>query len=575
VTRRPPCGIAAGTGRWIPAWAVFALGLSLTATANAQSIEPYRPQRAADTIVFPDDDRVRSLLPPPDPQRLGPISQRPAGPLTGAQLQSLGVARAMRDLGRLDVARDTLQRLLVASPHHPLLLWDLAAVQRDARDWKAIEQLARAERAATRDSLLLAQDYADALEKLGRPREAADVVIEAWVAADYVSSWADPTITRLADAGVKGLDLRLRAVAATRPARADLGRAAARLAWRSGDARSALASLAALDRMHPDRTPERWTFAEEMVATRTSRDSAGAIEALIDLAGDRDRDVAFRFGAARRAWALVKTRGEEASAAPRIVRALGDQPPRSWGNELVIPLANGLRSAGLPAEARRLLADAGGEDDPQLVLERALDRLRESTDSTTVERLRPLAMILPEAGFRYAEGLFFAGSTDSALAWYGRVSRNVDGRFTGQAFERLYLIEDADPKEALPELGRMAWEEWRGEPRRALAVADSLWRTLPRGTTWAQAAVAAARLHETTGDGRGALAPLLAVADSLPGDRLAPFARQRAGDVLRAYYKDDARALAQYEECLARYPRAWNSAEVRRQVEFMRRERRF
>jgi predicted negative regulator of RcsB-dependent stress response len=54
---------------------------------------------------------------------------------------------------------------------------------------------------------------------------------------------------------------------------------------------------------------------------------------------------------------------------------------------------------------------------------------------------------------------------------------------------------------------------------------------------------------------------------------LAPLARQRAGD---AYLSlgDETRALAQYEECLARYPRAWNSAEVRRRVEKLRRERR-
>jgi len=65
------------------------------------------------------------------------------------------------------------------------------------------------------------------------------------------------------------------------------------------------------------------------------------------------------------------------------------------------------------------------------------------------------------------------------------------------------------------------------------------------------------------------------VADSLPADRLAPVARQRAGDLYLTRFKDEAKALAQYEECLARYPRAWNSAEVRRRVEQLRRDRRF
>ena len=84
-----------------------------------------------------------------------------------------------------------------------------------------------------------------------------------------------------------------------------------------------------------------------------------------------------------------------------------------------------------------------------------------------------------------------------------------------------------------------------------------------------------ATLEETSGNGKGALAPLLAVAEQLPNDRLAPVARQRAGDVYRIWYKDDVKALAQYEECLARYPKAWNTPEVRRWVEILRRDRRF
>ncbi len=98
---------------------------------------------------------------------------------------------------------------------------------------------------------------------------------------------------------------------------------------------------------------------------------------------------------------------------------------------------------------------------------------------------------------------------------------------------------------------------------------------LAHGSLWAHVALTLATQREQLGDGRAALEPLMAVADSLPADRLAPLARQRAGDVLRVWYKDDARALAQYEECLARYPRAWNAPEVRRRVESMRRERRF
>ena len=70
-----------------------------------------------------------------------------------------------------------------------------------------------------------------------------------------------------------------------------------------------------------------------------------------------------------------------------------------------------------------------------------------------------------------------------------------------------------------------------------------------------------------------ALVPLATIADSLPGDRLAPLARQRTGEAW-LHIGDDRKALAAFEECLARYPKAWNSPEVRRQVERLRKERR-
>jgi TolA-binding protein len=77
------------------------------------------------------------------------------------------------------------------------------------------------------------------------------------------------------------------------------------------------------------------------------------------------------------------------------------------------------------------------------------------------------------------------------------------------------------------------------------------------------------------GDATAALVPLLAVADSLPDDRLAPLARQRLGELYLSKLKDESKAAAQWEECLARYPKAWNAPEVRRKLEQLRRERRF
>src|SRR6266850_2046933 len=105
----------------------------------------------------------------------------------------------------------------------------------------------------------------------------------------------------------------------------------------------------------------------------------------------------------------------------------------------------------------------------------------------------------------------------------------------------------------------------------AMGLADSLYRSLARGALWAQAAMALAAKRDATGDANGALEPLLAVAEQRPDDRLASLARQRAGDIYLFKLKDDVKAEAQYEECLTRYPRAWNAAEVRRRVESIRR----
>ena len=109
---------------------------------------------------------------------------------------------------------------------------------------------------------------------------------------------------------------------------------------------------------------------------------------------------------------------------------------------------------------------------------------------------------------------------------------------------------------------------------RARFLADSLFRALPHTSPlFASAALAAADARAAQKDFAGALVAAKLVADSLAADRLAPLARQRAGELLLRI--GDARgALAQFEEGLARYPRAWNAPEVRRRVERLRKDTR-
>ena len=530
--------------------------------APAPAPPPARPG-APQPIAVPD------LAPPP-------ARPHQAQPLNPAQAQRLLQAQAARESGQVDAARDMLLALQAESPHQPIVLSELARTYAVTQQWNAIERLALGERLATRDSLLLGRELSLAYERLRQPRKAAQVAVEVWIAAPIETEWAEATVSRIEDIEPHaGRDALHKAVSA-RPARVDLALAAARLEWRHDDLAAVLRLLSNADAAGPN-TPARWSFAQELLFAGGSRDTTGAIEALISLAGDPARDPAYRLPAARRAWQVYERQGTQREGVPRISRALADLPPPTWPGDLLVGIVRGLRESGQTAEARALLERLGDKTAaiPGLALEGALNELREGPPARALPVLEKVAIGSPEGVFRYAEALFFAGMPDSAMRLYDIISRDPKSPYTAPALERLFLIEDADPQSALPALGQMAYETWRGETRRATALAESLYRSLPRAALWATAALELATYRDRSGDEAGALDPLLAVADSLPGDRLAPVARQRAGDIYRLKLKDDAKALAQYEECLARYPKAWNAPEVRRVVETLRRERRF
>jgi tetratricopeptide (TPR) repeat protein len=541
--------------------AALALVIVVFAEAPAQRADPSAP--------------LPLLLQAPE-RRPAAIARPPVTPVGPDVMGRVHRARLLREAGELEAARDSLTRLMSRYGHHPQFLIELARVHQDRGAWRALEQMARAERSAAHDSVLLASELVLALGHLGRPRDAAQVALEAWLQEPAMGDWSGEMLEQLAGAAPDPVREVLRRGLDSQPARGDVARCAARIEWRLGQGGTALKLLRAADRVGVG-TPARWMFAEQMLARGVARDSLGAIEALLDLAADRSRDLAFRMPAARRAWLAYGRRGAEQEGAQRLQRSLADVAVEQWPDDLVVGVMRGLRSGGLTVQARALMKDLGGraEASPELVLERALNELRDGPSDKALVALAAAAAVVPEGGFRYAEALFFAGRSDSALAWYQRVAADPRGVWTGAALERIYLIEDANPRAALAIFGRLAYEEWRGDHKRAVVLADSLYRTLPHGALWAHAALALAAHREATGAGKEALEPLLAIADGLPEDRLAPLARQRAGDVLRLWHKDDARALAQYEECLARYPKAWNAPEVRRMVEILRRERRF
>jgi uncharacterized protein HemY len=551
--------------------AVLLLLASAAAARTASAPEPAPPPvepaapRAGTTAPVP------AVRVPPAPPRRPPAGATALEPALASRVRR---AVLLREQGLLDSARVVLTEALGLAPHHPTVLAELARVHTERGDWTALERLAVRERQVTRDSALLARELGLAYERTGRIPAAAQVAVDAWVARPLEGEWAQGALARLAPAAARPVREALRRAGERHPARTDLLRGLARLDWAVGDARAALRALQAADRAGA-RPPLRWTFAEDLLRGAAGRDSTGAVDVLLDLAADAAAEGPYRTAAAQRAWEASAALGAGRADAPRVARALADVPAERWDPRLRLDVARALREGGQTREARRLLEPAAGhEADPGMWIERALADLRDGPPERALGPLHAIAGDSPEAAWHYAEGLFFAGQRDSARAWYQRLTEDSASPFAGRAYERLFLVEDADDASCAA-FGRLAYERWRGEERRAAALAESLWRDLTPGPLWAQAALEAAALREALGDPTGALAPLRAVADSLPGDRLAPLARQRLGDLYLFRIRDEAQALAQYEECLARYPRAWNAPEVRRRVDALRRERRF
>jgi tetratricopeptide (TPR) repeat protein len=497
-----------------------------------------------------------------------------AKPLDPTQMQLVREAQFARQAGRFADARAKLAALPAAVQSHPIVLTERARLDLAEDKLADVIRTATTERRAQKDSLLLGEELAEAYERSNKPREASLTAVEVWAAAQPEENWAVDVLLRTAPQDQHaGRDALRRAV--TRfPDRSDLVRGLARLEAQDGDIKQALKLLGGLERQ--ERGPrERWGFGEMLLSLGTPRDSSNALEAFLDVAGDASQEGAYRVSGGRRYWQLAIERGTESACAPRLYQAMKDLPAERWGGDLTLAVARVLRQNGQTAEARALLGPASGKAPPGVALERTLADLRDGPPERVLESLHPGEDASDDQRFHYAEALFFAGQVDSAKTWYDRVAQNPAGQNTGASLERLYLIEDGKPASALPAFGRIAYEQWRGANKRAKVLAESLWIALPHGTLWAQAAMIVADERTRAGDALGALSAVLAVADSLPDDRLAPLARQRAGDLYVGKLHDDAKAIEQYEACVARYPRAWNAPEVRRRLEELRRSRRF
>ena len=545
------------------------------------------PAVQAQTNTSPRPAQARPVAPParvdPSERALIQAVTAPTGTRVQGAMEPLPPVAAMRLQRAIDLrssglperSRDTLMAMLREFPHHPAIVTELGRTQLARQDWNAVERLAVAERGARRDSVLLGRELAQAQERLGVPKAAIRTAIEAWTVSPADGPWASATLFRLSPLDPKGAAVLLEAVAAPRPWRTDLALGLAHLHAVSGRPGDAVRVLADAEK-RSGRTGLRVLFADESLRSGTSADTTAALAVLADLTNDSSRRPDERLATARRAWAAAVASGRDAEWAPRLAQGLREVPAERWGPDLLLAVVRTLQRSGRTAEARALLAANPALEHrmPELALERALGLAREGQLTAALPLLDSLTHVLPSARFMLAEVQFFAGALDSAQANYNRISAEPSDPDAAAALDRLYLLEEAPNSPARFLLGQVAFERWRGRRATATALADSLWRTqAPHGEYAARTGLELAALRMEAGDARAALVPLLVVCDSIPDDRLAPIARQRAGDAYAAL-GDDKSALAQYEECLARYPRAWNSPEVRRIVERLRKEKR-
>jgi len=155
---------------------------------------------AALLVSLPAAAAIRQQRPSPGPlfaaepaETFPTLSQRSIPLLEPAEQDALVHARSLRQAGQAEAARKALLALLATRPHHPLVLAELAVVYQERRDWRSLESLARTERSATRDTLLLTHELVLALERLNHPREAAEATVAAWVVEQDLGPWAEAT----------------------------------------------------------------------------------------------------------------------------------------------------------------------------------------------------------------------------------------------------------------------------------------------------------------------------------------------------------------------------------------------
>ena len=156
----------ARAARWLRTLAraagLVAMAAATAGPAAAQTFD----STAADWHIRDLDSHefgVRQVAPgllivgPADDAQLAPVSQRPMPPLFPTQAARLRQAQTLRASGQLEQARAALAPLLAEAAHHPAVVTEQARLLLARQDFAGAERLGRTERAAQRDSLMVAR----------------------------------------------------------------------------------------------------------------------------------------------------------------------------------------------------------------------------------------------------------------------------------------------------------------------------------------------------------------------------------------------------------------------------------
>jgi tetratricopeptide (TPR) repeat protein len=180
------------------------------------------------------------------------------------------------------------------------------------------------------------------------------------------------------------------------------------------------------------------------------------------------------------------------------------------------------------------------------------------------------------AAYRLAEVEFFRGDIDSALTLFQDMAEAYPRSLRADDAAGRYILlnkyQSVGGGVALELLGRMEWGRQVGDSAAVDSTATLILENWGGGELGAEAYLGLADIAERSGRYEQALDYLEKLVAAHAGDRRAPTALQRQGDILAGKLHRPEEALRRYEAVLADYPTTVQAGDVRRALERLRRD---